>query len=139
MNLCVNGHDRDKVGATSNRECRGCKNDRKRAVRESARLAREAREAEVHELERIAALDGLEDEYGPCPPPESDYTWFDEMAVDNAIFGGLARPLTRLERAEFIRRTSRWEPSEVALCGRLSVDEVKVMRSYRLKADAQPA
>lgn len=132
MNLCLNGHDRDAVGVTANRECRACKHTRRAAERTKNRVARLTRAAQSAPAVDPATLDGLEDEYGPRPPAESDYNWFDAVAVDNAVFGGLRRPLTRLERAEFIRRTARWEASEVAMCGRMTAAEVQTMRTYQL-------
>jgi hypothetical protein len=82
-------------------------------------------------------VDGWEDEFGPCPPPESDWTWFDEVAVDNAMFGGLVRPLTRLEQAEFIRGTMSWSLDEAAVCGHMTIDEVKRSRMYHAALASQ--
>lgn len=74
-----------------------------------------AREYRARKAARAAVVDGLEGEYGPVPPSVPDSKWFDEVAVDNAIFGGLSRRLTRPELEAYIARTRRWTLDEVAV------------------------
>lgn len=50
-------------------------------------------------------VDGLEDEYGPCPMPIPAARWYDQVAVDRAFRGErVGRDLTPPESAEVQRR-----------------------------------
>lgn len=103
---------------------------RKRRIQQ-CRVQHALRARIYREKAKASPTDGWEDEFGPCPPRESDHTWYDQVAVENAMFGGLTRELTRLERAEYIRRTRAWSLEETALGIGASVERVKNLRTNR--------
>lgn len=91
-------------------ECRWTvKGDGKRRCL-TARLERERAARANGERDRMGKriqrpVDGLEDEYGPCPMPVPVGQWYDQVAVDRAFRGErIGRELTPLESAELQRR-----------------------------------
>lgn len=91
-------------------------------------LTREALRAKAYRG-RFNVVDGLEDEYGPCPNPVPDSKWYDEVAVDNAVLGGLSRALTPPEMADYIKRTRSWTLDEVAVGIAAAPDKVQNLRT----------
>jgi hypothetical protein len=76
--------------------------------------------------------DGMEDEFGPMPEAVPDKYWYDEVAVDNAAFGGLNRPLTRREMEEYVGRTRTWSQEEAAQGARVSELRIRDLRAWYL-------
>lgn len=89
-------------------------------------------EAAVQTFPDRGRKDGFEDEYGPIPPRVPDRDWFDEVAVDNLIFGGPSRPLTPREKESFIQRTRAWEVQDVATRLGSTVEQATATRNYYL-------
>lgn len=91
-------------------ECRWTvKGDGKRRCL-TARLERERAARAAGTRDRLGKkiqrpVDGLEEEYGPCPMPVPVSRWYDQVAVDRAFRGErVGRELTPPESSELQRR-----------------------------------
>lgn len=64
-------------------------------------------------------VDGLEDEYGPVPPPALNEEWYDEVIVARALVGfKTGRAPTPKEAQEIVRRMTNQSSSQIAdWCG----------------------
>lgn len=135
MNLCRNGHDKDKVGTVPRSNgrvalCRSCLNDSRAKYNEARKQKRSAkgkrtrmsdterlerrrerdRQARIARglAERMRTRDGFEDDYGPVPKPVLNRDWFDWVVAERLLSGTApGRNPTKLEWAEFFRRNTR--------------------------------
>jgi|SRR5215203_1732788 len=85
------------------------RNDGRRRCLTNYRAVRNPRDRELRAERKArylitAPVDGLEEEFGSCPPPVLDRDWYDQVAVDRAVQGvPVGRILHHLEAREVER------------------------------------